>query len=258
MDYHLFGSRLPPVNPKRMYKGQYDLGQPQYFRYKRGRGLRTPTSNKKFKRNRMGAFGSETKFADSELTATALTTSWVTLNPTTKNSLTAVAQGTTESTHLGRTMYMTSFHMKGDFFLPTVEADVDITNDATVRYVIVMDTDTKGTEVSATDVMDAGQTDDVHAFRNLQHTSRLKVLTDKTFTMRPFVVAQGAVDLFANGARRRHFQYNITFKKPVRVLFSGTTAVVASIVDNSLHFCAISNSTYSVEYQCRLRFKDTV
>lgn len=224
---------------------------------------RVPTTRKRGRlmgpKLHYGYAGSETKFADSELIAN-LNTTWATRNPTTKDSLTSVAQGSGESTHLGRTMYMTSFHMKGEFVLAAAESGGAPQNDVVTRYVVVLDTDTKGTEVVAGDVMDTGQATDVYAFRNLQHTSRLKVLADKCFIMRPYVVNEGSPNLFAHGATRRKFQFNIKFKRPIRVLFSGTAAVVGDIVDNSLHFVCISNggSAVSVDYQCRLRFKDTL
>ncbi len=223
---------------------------------KKRRKLRQPT----FKSGRRyGAFRSESKFSDSQLVGTAIATSWTTQNPTTLDSLSAVAQGTTESTHLGRTMYMTSIHMRGQVILDVAESEGAPPSDVTVRIAIVLDTDTKATEVTATDVYDAGQTSDIFAFRNLQHTSRLKVLRHKLITLHPFNLNEGSINLFANGNRVRDWQFNYTFKKPVRVLFSGTTAVVGSIVDNSLHFVTIATASgATITYQSRLRFKDTL
>ncbi len=206
-----------------------------------------------------GYYGTETKFRNNQLTTTALSTSWQTLNPTTADTLTAVTQGTSESQHLGRTMFMTSLHLKGEFFVTVAESATTPAPDAVVRYAIVLDTDTKGTEVTATDVFDASQTTDRFAFRNLQHTSRLKVFHDRTFMMRPVNMNEGAINLFAHGTRTHQFSVNLHFKKPIRVLFSGTTAVVGDIVDNSFHFvCISSGAAVSVSYQVRLRFKDTL
>ncbi len=212
------------------------------------------------KRPRYGFHSSETKFKDAELGITTITSSWATYNPTTLDSLTSVAQGSTESTHLGRTMYMVSLHLKGEFFYVASESQTAPIAGAVIRYVIVMDTDTKGAEVTATDVFDAGQTEDVFAFRNLQHTSRLKVFVDRSFVINPNNTNEGAVNVFANAAVRRTFKVNLKFKTPIRVLFKGLTAVVASVVDNSFHFLALSpaGAVISVQYQVRLRFKDTI
>ncbi len=207
-----------------------------------------------------GGSGSEKKFVDSEVTASAITTSWIVLNPTTRDCLTAVAQGTTESEHLGRTCYITSLHLKGIFIRSTLESSTVPVGAYQCRFVIVLDTDTKGAEVTPSDVMDTGQVNDILAFRNLQHTSRLRVLKDKQFVINPSATNEGSINLFATGEMRRTFKFNYTFKTPLRVLFSGTTAVVGSIVDNSIHFLVIAseNGAGTCEYQCRMRFKDTL
>ncbi len=209
---------------------------------------------------RNGGRGSETKFVDSEVTPSSITTSWIVLNPTTKDCLTAVAQGTTESEHLGRTMYITSIHIKGLFIRSVLESSTIPVGAYQCRFVIVLDHDTKGAEVTPSDVMDIGQSNDILAFRNLQHTSRLMVLKDKQFVINPTASNEGAVNLFATGEVRRVFKFNYTFKQPIRVLFSGTTAVVGSIVDNSIHFLVVcsENGAGTCEYQCRVRFKDTL
>ncbi len=210
-------------------------------------------------RMRFGGYGSETKFVDSEVTATNVTSAWTTINPTTKDCLNAVVQGTSESEHLGRTLYITSIHLRGSFLLPTLESTVAPFNEVIYRFCLVLDTDTKGVELVATDVMDVGQTADVFAFRNLQHTSRIRVLKDTTKVMKVMQVNEGAVNLFAHGGIRQQFKWHYKFKQPMRVLFNGTTAVVGSIVDNSLHFIVISADTnLQVEYQCRMRFKDNI
>ncbi len=244
------------------YANYKQMGWAQHRPYKRPPSRYYYTSGKaRTKKRKMsrGYFGSETKFSDAELTSTALSTAWQTLNPTTLDSLTSVAQGTTESTHLGRTMYMTSLHLRGEFFVSVSEADPAPSPDAVCRFAIVLDTETKADEATATEVFDAGQTSDRFAFRNLQHTSRLRVYHDKTMVIRPDVMNEGGINSFANSTRTHYFKVNLKFKKPIRVLFTGTTAVVGSIVDNSFHFVAVASSALvSVSYQVRLRFKDTI
>ncbi len=209
--------------------------------------------------SKLGYSTSELKFADSEVSVLAIAATWGALNPTTLDCLNAVVQGPGESEHLGRTMYMTSIHIKGFFKKVKQETGADPTADIILRLALVLDTDTKGAEVTASDVMDTGGSSDIFAFRNLQHTSRLKVLKDFTVVMRQTNMNEGAINVFAHGERRMKFKMHYRFKKPIRVLFSGTTAVVASIVDNSLHVVGIASLTgVTVTYQCRLRFKDNL
>ncbi len=206
-----------------------------------------------------GYYRGEVKFVDSELNAAAITQSWQTLNPTTLDTLSAIAQGTTESTHNGRTCYIRSIHLKGQISVGALESETAPPSDRIARVCLVLSEDTKGTEVVAADVMDTGQSNDVFAFRNLQNTSVIKVLKDLTMTIRNGTMNEGAVNLFAQGTMRRHFKMNYRFKKPLRVLFSGTTAVVGSIVDNSLHIVAcnlVTGPTMQLDYQCRVRFSE--
>ncbi len=230
---------------------------------KRGRGPFGKYSRTKRRKysigSKLGYSRTELKFADSTLNAATIGATWAPLNPITKDCLNAVVQGPGESEHLGRTMYMTSIHLKGFFKKVKQEAGADPTGDIILRLALVLDTDTKGAEVTATDVMDTGGTSDTFSFRNLQHTFRLKVLKDHTIIMRQFNLNEGAVNTFAHGERRVKWAMNHRFKTPIRVLFSGTTAVVGSIVDNSIHLIAIATLTgVTLTYECRLRFKDNL
>ncbi len=239
-----------------------DMYYPRAYPYTKKRVLIPTVKQAKRTKNgsKRGFYTGEVKFVDAELGGTAITNAWVTLNPTTLDTLSAIAQGTTESTHNGRTCYLRSVHLKGQVSVAAAEAVGIPASDRIFRLALVLNTDTKGAELVATNVYDAGQSNDVFAFRNLQHTSVIKVLWNKTYVMFPRNLNEGAVDSFAKGATRRVFEVNHTFKKPLRVLFSGTTAVVGSIVDNSLHFCAcalVTSPTMLLDYQVRVRFTET-
>ncbi len=208
---------------------------------------------------RYGYFGSELKFKDTEVTSTAFPEIWGTRNPAVTDTLSGVAQGTSESEHLGRTMYMKSIHLKGRLIFPVVESAMGPTPTPDCRICVILDTDTKGVEVTASDVMDTGQTNQVLAFRNLQHTSRLKVLYDKRFIVKLKEMNEGGSDLYASPETLIRWSFHKRFKVPIRVLFSGTGENVSNVVDNSLHFiCVSSDSFLRFEYQCRLRFCDTM
>ncbi len=202
-----------------------------------------------------GFLGIERKFADFEAVGDAFTTSWATMQAI--DSISAVAIGNTESTRVGRVYHITSLHMRGEVILTLQESNATPISAVTCRVVIVHDTQTNGAELTATDVMDAGQTDSHLAFRNLQNTKRFRILMDKVMVLRPGLMNEGAVNLFASGQTRIGFKFNRTFKKPIKVLCKGTTAVVASITDNSFHVIGISSTASGaplLSYQARIRF----
>ncbi len=208
----------------------------------------------------LGYSKTELKFRDNEVVAGAMTPAWTASNPSSFDCISGVGQGNGESNHLGRTMYIVSIHVKGQVIYNTGESDVGPVEDVIGRVCLVLDTDTNATEIIATEVMDAGQTQDTFAFRNLQHTSRIKVLADKMMVFRPINMNEGSINLFANGAIHKPFTFNYRFKKPIRVLFSGTGAAVSDIVDNSLSIvtCCTASGFLTVNYQSRLRFRDNL
>ncbi len=197
----------------------------------------------------------EIKFIDFELDTEAFTGAWAAKNPTTVNCLSAVAQGDGESDRDGRTYYITSIHIKGEFNIAAIEASTAPLNDRVSRICVVWDKQTNNTEIVATDVMDAGQSNDVYAYRNLQEVTRFVILYDKTVTIRPPQTNEGAANAYAAGAAIRRFKFDHYFKRPIKVVMTGTSGVVGSVSNNSLAVIGISDSaTVLLTYQARLRY----
>ncbi len=203
-----------------------------------------------------GFLGIENKFVDGEETATAFATTWAAIEDGTTLAMPIPAVGNTESTRIGRVYSINSLHIR--FQITTVQSE-SITapfDDMHCRVCVVWDTQTNGAQLTATDVMDGGQTLDVLSFRNLQFSKRFRVLMDKTVILtRNNQTNEGAINLFATGARKLQWKFNKTFSTPVRVICSGTTGVVGSVTDNSFHVIGVATSTaVNLEFQARIRF----
>lgn len=202
----------------------------------------------------------ENKFLDSELTTTALSTSWASYNPTgtgCTDSISVPAQGDGESERDGRVYHINSIHVKGLISVPASESGAGPLVDPFVRVVLYWDTQTNGAEAVATDIMDAGGTSDVLAFRNLQNSKRFIVLKDKVMRLRPQKLNEGAQNLFATTGLQVPFQMNKKFKKPIKVRCTGTTANVSSVSDNNFGIAAIASDisiTPNIAFQARIRF----
>lgn len=225
--------------------------KPRTFRAPRGAGARRRLNF------RQGGFtGIERKFADFEANGDAFATTWATMQAS--DSISGVAQGNTESQRVGRVYNITSVHLRETVDVAAQKTAGAATGTTTVRVVIVHDTQTNGAELAATSVMDGGQTPDHLSFRNLQFTKRFRILMDKTITIRPVGLAsEGAANTFGSGNNQIVWKFNRTFKKPIKVTCSGTSAAVASITDNSIHVIGVANSvsvTPSLTYQARIRF----
>ncbi len=200
----------------------------------------------------------ESKFVDIETDSDAFATTWATMEDGTNNCVSGVAQGIGESQRIGRKYTITSIHIKCLAHVASSEAAVNPQSAFRGRICLVLDTQSNGATLTATDVMDGGLTNDFLAFRNLQFTKRFKVLWDKSFVITPIgQVNDGAVDKFSNGSYTTNmFSYNKRFGNGLNVLCDGTTAAIASITDNSLHIIGVGNSAaLLLDMQVRVRFK---
>ncbi len=200
-----------------------------------------------------GFIGIERKFFDTQVSQDAFSATWDVMEPATTN-LTAMIQGDGESERIGRKYIIRSIHIRGFVSFPQAESALNPLDTSLARICLVLDPQTNGAQLTATDVMDGGQTDDINAFRNLQFTGRFKVLKDKLIRMERTGLSQGAANQFAAGIRIFPFKWNVQFTGlPVNT--SGTTANIANVTTNSLHIIGVATSTSAtLSYQCRVRF----
>ncbi len=203
---------------------------------------------------RTGGFtGIERKFFDTD-NVSAFNTSWA-IEENVTTALSAVAQGDGESNRDGRIYNILSIHIRGHIIVGVAESQTAPIGDQLCRLALVWDKQSNGANITATDVYDAGPTDDINSFRNLQFTKRFHVLKDKTWLVRRQGLNEGAANLFAAVNRKIPFKWNFTFKVPIRVTMSGTTADIANVTDNSLHMIGVSTSTLvTYSYASRIRF----
>lgn len=236
-------------------KRRYAAGPSQSRKRARARSMSYATASAAPRTG--GYIDIENKFIDYEHNA-AFATTWTALEDGTADCISATAQGDGESNRDGRVYHIRSVHVKGYMAMSTAEGQAAPTSDELARVALVWDTQTNGAQLTATDVMDGGQSIDVLAFRNLQYSKRFRVLKDsgvKRIQAHP--LNEGAINSFAAAPVYVPFKFNVKFKKPIKVRCSGTTAVVTSIADNSLHVigCA-TNTNVTLVYQSRVRFCD--
>ena len=232
----------PGMEPKRRNTGK-----------RSGRKGRTLTQQI-ISNNRIGGFlGIEKKFIDYEYDAAVVdTVAGSEADPATALSLTATAQGDGESNRDGRKVRLVSVHMRGHI---QFEAVADGTAAEYVRILVVHDKQTNGAQFNAEDVLkDPTNADlDTDAFRNLQYTQRFTVMKD-------FWVRSGnrtyAFDSNTPAGAAVPFKVNINLGN-MPVTYTGSTAAIGSIADNSIHVMAICNegsSNATLKYLSRCRF----
>jgi hypothetical protein len=210
-----------------------------------------------------GFLGIEKKFYDTSLSAAVLTApidaSGGEHNPSATVTLNTVAQGDGESNRDGRQISMDSIYVKGNVFID-LTANQSVSVQAGIVFIaLVLDTQTNGAALNSEDVFknQAGSSRlAASPLRNLQFTSRFKVLEQVQAVLKdPQSVYDGT------NIERDGFDVPFTFYKKLgglKVTYSGTTAAISNIIDNSLHIIAYTTSTDLTPllyYQARLRFR---
>ncbi len=210
-----------------------------------------------------GFLNLENKFLDTNLAATAITTSWSMLNPTAGgcvDSLSVPAIGDTEQSRDGRIYFIRSIHFRGVLNTPAVESNTEPLRSYYVRMIMYMDTQTNGDEASPGDLMKTTLGNSINNFRNLAQTKRFRVLWDKRVKItQNGQTNEGAINLFSAPETETLVRFDKKFKKPIKCRSVGTTANVSSAADYNIGMAFITTSTTqanTIAYECRVRFSD--
>ncbi len=207
-----------------------------------------------------GFLGIEKKFYDTTLATTALVAptdgAGGELDPTTVNSISAPAQGDGESNRDGKKIMMKSVHVTGRVQFTDNTGETAGRINATAIVALVLDTQSNGAQLNSEDVFtNPGGTALLASapLRNLQYSTRFKVLATKTMSMVARPVWDGTnIELFSQS---NIFRFDKKLDMPVE--FTGTAAGVANVMNNSIHVVGYSdtlNGVPKITYNARLRF----
>lgn len=207
-----------------------------------------------------GFMGKELKFIDQEYdAAVSAGLPGSEADPATVLCLNATAQGDGNSDRDGRRQYTNSIWVNGNVEFTALDTTA-IGSTYYVKLSLVLDTQTNGAQFAATSVYDEPTNSDidVDAFRNLEYTHRFKVL--KTVIVKQVVgAAVWDGDSIHKIGCKVPFRIRYKFKKPLITTYTGTSAVVGNIADNSLHLIATQvqaagGSHATLRYVSRCRF----
>lgn len=228
------------------------------------RAMPRPSARSQAVRNvRSGGYlGIESKFHDTSRTGLTLTAptdaAGGEADPSTVNALNAIAQGDGESNRDGRNCVLTSIHIEGHIDLPVQANRTALDSYNCAMIALVLDTQTNGAQLNSEDVFinpSGSGSLACQPFRNLQFTQRFKVLKKKKITMKQCFASWDGTNIEIAG-QQHPFTMHVDLKG-MKVNFSGTTAAIANIVDNSLHLIAYCNNTElgaTINYNARIRF----
>ncbi len=199
----------------------------------------------------------EMKFLDNELTNSVVSPTahnWVNHSGT-NSSLIGCLQGDGESNRDGRTYRVHSVHVRGFIQRDKIEAQAAPEAESLVTLILYLDTQCNGAQPGVGDVMDNTTNRGNVSFRNLQHSSRFRILRRVSLNIKPPMMNEGAIDKFANSTCFQEFAMNYKFREPIKVITDGTTADVASLTNYNIGIQAVSTNTLDeLNWNSRVRF----
>ncbi len=219
---------------------------PQYSgRYSKNRAYskRNPRYRTAGFYGRYNNHGEELKFHDGTKACTVVASSGTVLN----NSLNIVAQGTTESTRIGRHMVIKKIHLRGFLYLVESTAKGDTAD--RVRIIIGLDTQANGAAATIAQILTTAAID---SFRNLQYHKRFRILYDKFHTIHAQVGGgNGTTEDYGRAYKNFKFHKNCN----IDVIYDDITGAITEQQGNNIFVMAISESgDVQVCYDWRLRF----
>ncbi len=163
-----------------------------------------------------------------------------------------IAQGTTESTRVGRKIVIHQIYWKMNCFLNDVDAAATPEDGEILRIILYLDKQCNGATATVTGVL---ETSDDLSFRNLANVGRFDILHDTTVNLnRSGLGSDGAGLVSSNGLAKR-LRYSKRCNIPIE--FDSTTGAITEITSNNLGVLLISrNGTAGFLSKFRLRFTD--
>lgn len=201
--------------------------------------------------------GVELKFWDTYVSATSVVLSAASaeVDPTSDmHCLNAVPLGESQSGRIGRKIWIKSVDIKGICKPHLAETASNALPDTMVRIIIYKDKQTNGAQCNTEDVMQDTGGVDLLSHRNLQYSDRFTILFDKMVTVgRGNLMEDGTFSASISG-KPATFRYLAKMNLPVT--FSGDTADIANIVNNSIHVMAMASegAGATISYQARVRY----
>ncbi len=219
-------------------------------RYARMNGVKRLYTKRSYYRGRQGkTYNTEYKFHESNNNdATVAQTGGI------QGSMNVVAQGLTETTRVGRKIWVHTISSRFEMVLqPQVDVG-DISNGDTLRIILYLDQQANGAVATVTDIL---ETAEYESFRNLANSGRFKILHDKFYTMNRRVSYVDGTNTSGTPLVVRQLSvYKTGLNIPIE--YNGATGAVTEMATNNLSYLFISSQGIcGVQNQInRIRYSD--
>lgn len=172
----------------------------------------------------------ELKFFDTTFQVNPVSTSW--LN-TVGVGLNMVRQGSDANQRIGRCIYIKSLFAKGIVEVSGIQSSTAETGAGNIfRIAIVLDTQCNGSAPVAGDIWQTGSGEPINDFRNLEKSSRFRILYDKLKIVNQDIGGTGTTDAIT---ANRVMPFKISKKMNLKVEFDDSTGAIGDLTTNNLY-----------------------
>lgn len=201
------------------------------------------------------------KYHDEFITDFSLeSTDWVELTPSGSDNMLQIEEGTGPKKRLGKHIDIHQINMKYQ-----VGGDLDDKDlkGGLFTLAVVLDTQTNKAAPNTDDIWDTTFPHEL-SFRDLEHSTRFRVLYRKTLAMTVMFVSDENLTTAAERSqlRQKHGSWYYKPRRPIRIQYDdkiGTTGTIDEQTVNSIHvFIATDVTTAAISFQAswRVRFSD--
>ncbi len=151
-------------------------------------------------------------------------------------SLNLVPVGDTESTRIGRKIWVTSIWVRLEIFLPQQQNQADIGVGDQLRIILIQDKQTNG---AAATVLNILETQVKESYRNLSNTERFRFIYDKNVVLNRRVAVTDGTNTSTSPTVVYHFEKYIRIPN-VPVQFDGVSGAISEVRSNNFFLLFIS------------------
>lgn len=207
--------------------------------------IRTGGFYGRFRRNLQNNYNPELKFHDTDISKTNITSAFGVTNIV--DCLNVVAQGDTQSSRDGRRIWVKSIHLSGVFYGTTSGVELR----QRVRVILYLDTQCNGAAITGVQLLQAFNCE---SHRAIEHTSRIKVLSDKIYAFPPVGTFSTAVTQIPG---HKQWRINKNCNIPIDYDSTAATGALTTVRANNLGVIFVtgtSTDTAQLAGICRIRF----
>jgi len=191
----------------------------------------------------------ELKFHDVDLDDAAIDTGG-TVTPT----INIIAQGTTESTRIGRKCAIRNINWRYRMSLAELDAGGSPNNGDVVRVIMYLDKQANKATAAVTDLLESAN---FQSFNQLANKGRFRVLHDKVYDMNYLTLASDNAGVVSSAQVQMSGEFYAKCNIPIEYDNSATDGSIGTITSNNLGVLLIgATGAAGFDSKIRLRFSD--